>query len=633
MSKKSLFLFILLLISKIQVKDMQNIKKSKLIQYLSLLSFLFFTVILHAQQLITFPTIPSRTPSDKYQCRVRQVGSSVWQDAFVLQTLSKTRINNPDGSNQNGYVPILTNWTASWIAFEFSGTAVEVEIAKVGGAAITKAMVRPVGHASAAQIINGKAYITFQNPTNVNVDIDGQMEDKYTGMGYSGPPVHTISLFANAIFKEPKLTNPRVYALNPGETIPNSSTWDTLVFKPGIHRVGTPYVMSSNKVLYVPGNAVVHGTIQPPDTWGSSAIANWSIYGSGALSGEEVPRAPGEKFNKPFTYQSSSVRLEGFVIVDPAHHTFNMNNTSDDPTKVNIYKNLKILGWRVNGDGLNAFKNSTITDCFFRCQDDHFYYGGDNVKISNCVCWSDFNGSVLFVTKGATTMESSFFKDIKVIYHRAFWHYWEGGRVISFREREPGNVIKNVQIKNVLVEDPFPAFPPFYFKMANPNNSNALVDYSNILIENVRQDNPAVKSSSDNSSNRPRNTMLGLDDARKFSNITFKNCSYNGKKLCSFADGDFLTNSFTQNIAFGDNCTVQLAEPDANNSDLVFIYPNPANSDINFDCPKGFQILNSIGQIMIESKQATSRINISDLQNGIYILKTDKQARKFIKSQ
>ena len=317
-----------------------------------------------------------------------------------------------------------------------------------------------------------------------------------------------------------------------------------------MHRIGTPFQISSNKVLYIPGNAVVHGTIHPPDTWGANASYNWSVYGSGALSGEEVARAPGEKWNKPFTYQANQIRLEGFVVVDPAHHTFNMNNNDENPANVNIYKNLKILGWRINGDGLNAFRNSEITDCFFRCQDDHFYYGGDNVRISNCVCWSDYNGAVLYVTKGAKVMESSYFKDVTVIYHRAGWHYWEGGRVISFRDRKPGNVIKNVQIKNVLIEDPFPAFPPFYFKMLNPDNSSAAIDYDNILIENVKQEHPNVSGSGDNTYGKPRNTMLGLDEARKFKNITFKNCHYNGKWLGSFQDGNFLVNKYVENITF-----------------------------------------------------------------------------------
>jgi hypothetical protein len=525
--------------------------RSNLFLFIAILSFLISPDFIKAQELITYPDIPGRAPSDKYLCRMRQVGTEEWKDAFVLQTISKPEVKDANGANLTGYKNNLLNWTASWIAFEFSGTAVEVEISKVGGSVIKKAMVRPVGHASAAKIENGKAYITFEKPANINVDIDGQMEDRYTGMGYSGPPVHTISLFANPVFKEPKLSNPKVYALNPGEPIPaDRSSWDTIYFKPGVHHIGTPFQISSGKVLYIPGNAVVHGTIHPPDTWGANASYNWSVYGSGALSGEEVARAPGEKWNKPFTYQANRVRLEGFVVVDPAHHTFNMNNNDENPAKVNVYKNLKILGWRINGDGLNAFRNSEITDCFFRCQDDHFYYGGDNVRISNCVCWSDYNGAVLYVTKGAKTMESSYFRDVKVIYHRAGWHYWEGGRVISFRDRKPGNTIKNVQIKNVLVEDPFPAFPPFYFKMSNPDNSSASIDYDNIIIENVVQEHPGVSGSGDNTYGKPRNTMLGLDDARKFTNITFKNCYYNKKWLGSFDDGNFLFNKYVENITF-----------------------------------------------------------------------------------
>jgi hypothetical protein len=481
-----------------------------------LLIILFFTITLHAQNLVTFPDIPGRTPSDKYICRVRQVGSDEWKSAFVIQTKCK---NNPDENTpptgaDNGYFKILDGWSASFIAFEFSGTSVEVEISKVGGAAITKAMVRPVGHASAATIVNGKAYIVFDKPANVNVDIDGQMEDKYTGMNYAGPKIHTISLFGNPVYKEPVSTNPRVISLNPGETIPlgTSTAWDTIYFKPGIHNIGTPYTIHSNKVLYIPGNAIVHGTIHPKNAWGNDASKKWSVYGSGAISGENILWTGDDNKNaKTFTYQAEAARMEGFVVMDPANHTFNMNHTGPDAS-VNVYKNIKVFGWRKNSDGVNAFRNSTITDCFFRVQDDVFYYGGDNVKISNCVTWNDANGAVVYVTKGATSMDMSYFKDIKVIYHRAYWHYWDGGRVISFRDRKPGNTIKNVQIRNVLIEDPKSAFPPFFLKMANPDNSSAAVNFDNIIIENVRQQYPAVTIPGRDPT---RNTMLGLDDNQK----------------------------------------------------------------------------------------------------------------------
>jgi hypothetical protein len=68
-------------------------------------------------------------------CRVRQVGTEEWKDAFVLQTISKPEIKDANGANLTGYKNNLLNWTASWIAFGFSGASVEVEISKIDGTA------------------------------------------------------------------------------------------------------------------------------------------------------------------------------------------------------------------------------------------------------------------------------------------------------------------------------------------------------------------------------------------------------------------------------------------------------------------------------------------------------------------
>ncbi|MGL4631850.1 MAG: 3-coathanger stack domain-containing protein, partial [Leadbetterella sp.] len=531
---------------------MKSIKCS----YLFLMSLLLFSEIMQAQELITYPTIPGRSPSDKYTCRVRKVGTTTWQDAFVLQTVSKPNATSP--SPNNGYVSDLKNWTASWIAFEFSGGAVEVEIALASGVSIsgltsiTQAMVRPVGHASSAVISNGKVYVTFTQPANVNVDINNQMEGQYTGMFYGGSPIHTISLFANPVYKKPTLTNPRVFQLNPGETIPptTDTSWDTLYFKPGIHHIPIPYVMNNNKTLYIPGDAVVHGTVHSNDLWGFGAYHDWSVYGSGTVSGEEIPWVePLALETTPFARHAYRVKLEGFVVADPAHHVFFVLNTTNQPENKNYLKNLKVLAWRLNSDGVNPDGNTDVRNCFFRCQDDNMKYPHDNGSISDCVCWSDFNGSALYVDAGGT---NSSVNNITVIYHRAAWHYWKSGRTISFRDVQPGMTMQNINIKNVLVEDPLPAFPPFFFEMNNPNNSNAPITLTNVNIENVRQDYPCVPANYTWATwaLTPRNTFWGLDATRKFENITFKDCYYNGVRLCSFSDGNFDVNSFNQNVSF-----------------------------------------------------------------------------------
>lgn len=67
-------------------------------------------------------------------------------------------------------------------------------------------------------------------------------------------------------------------------------------------------------------------------------------------------------------------------------------------------------------------------------------------------------------------------------------------------------------------------------------------------------------------------------------------------------------------------------------SDLL-ICPNPASEIIYADCKKGFQIYTSTGQLVLQSKHATTQINISDLPTGIYFLKTEHQFGRYIKTE
>ena len=51
-----------------------------------------FSGILEAQHLKTFFIIPARTASNKYTSRLRQLGSTTWQDEFVVQTICKPKV-------------------------------------------------------------------------------------------------------------------------------------------------------------------------------------------------------------------------------------------------------------------------------------------------------------------------------------------------------------------------------------------------------------------------------------------------------------------------------------------------------------------------------------------------------------
>ncbi len=69
------------------------------------------------------------------------------------------------------------------------------------------------------------------------------------------------------------------------------------------------------------------------------------------------------------------------------------------------------------------------------------------------------------------------------------------------------------------------------------------------------------------------------------------------------------------------------------NAAAFLLYPNPATTFINADCVNGYQIYNSLGQLLLESGQSTNRVDISSLAVGLYVLKTGQQLGRFVKKE
>ncbi|GAB3222594.1 hypothetical protein GCM10027423_57100 [Spirosoma arcticum] len=61
------------------------------------------------------------------------------------------------------------------------------------------------------------------------------------------------------------------------------------------------------------------------------------------------------------------------------------------------------------------------------------------------------------------------------------------------------------------------------------------------------------------------------------------------------------------------------------------IYPNPATSVINVTCDKGYRMFNVSGFLVKESDHPTTTISIADLPTGLYIIRSDNRAGRFLK--
>ena len=181
--------------------------------------FLKCSVILGSSQkesLYVYGEVPGLQPSPYYKIQVRTVGAEYWLDPFTFLT----ECTGEKFCNTTGMFKPLHEWSNSYINFEMEeGTDVEIKITKlfedpVTKAVVTKAVVHPKTSAKSCEIKKGAVHIVINKPVLFTVDINGQMDDQDTGKlphargYYDGPPIHTVTIFANPVISRPSLDDP-----------------------------------------------------------------------------------------------------------------------------------------------------------------------------------------------------------------------------------------------------------------------------------------------------------------------------------------------------------------------------------------------------------------------------------------
>jgi hypothetical protein len=490
-----------------------------------------------AGELRVYPPVPGLAPSAHYQVRIRSTNEDAkWQSAFAWQTECK---------KEEGYFESLEGWTHAYVNFETSGP-VEIEISRVNGQPIRNAAMHPKRKASACSIKDGKAFVTLDKPCLVAVDIDGQMDGQDTGKGYKGPPLHTISLFANPpLAGKPSPDGPGVRTVKPGEKAPADGDWKTLYFLPGVHDIGAGFPVSANRQYYIPGDAMVYGSFHNAEWPDGHHIR---LFGHGTLSGARLKHASalGKLFGggskasrKPIEiFGASDTQVEGLTIADSASHSVMLINGYKEGHPNDI-RWTKIFTWRANGDGINPFGNTRIEDCFIRTQDDSLYANG--LGIRRVVLWNDANGSSFVLS--ALPDHKLIVEDCDVIYSRANWHHWSGGRVFNMRGEGEDQTGAGVIFRNIRISDPRPTLQQFFIFMTVPepygDERRGAGDLSGILFQNI-----SIAASS--VIGEPQ-MLWGQKNAR-IRDLTFENLTLGGKPVTT-ADF-FKTNEFVEGLNF-----------------------------------------------------------------------------------
>ena len=233
-------------------------------------------------ELSVYGDVPGLNPSPFYQMKVKKEGSERYLHPFTFVTECTTE----KYCNTTGIFNHLANWSNSYINFEMQdGVDVEIVITKLSGDSIQKAVVHPYTASKNCVVKNGKAYVTINKTGLFTVDINGQMDDQDTGRlpntkeYYQGPPIHTLTVFANPfLVNKPSLNDEAgVYKVTPGEDVPSEGSWNTLYFLPGIHDIGVGFPVHSNKTYYIPGDSILYGTFHNDDARGEYSVENQKL--------------------------------------------------------------------------------------------------------------------------------------------------------------------------------------------------------------------------------------------------------------------------------------------------------------------------------------------------------------------
>lgn len=160
--------------------------------------------------------------------------------------------------------------------------------------------------------------------------------------------------------------------------------------------------------------------------------------------------------------------------------------------------------------------------------------------------WNDANGSAFVLSSLAQLNGRPItVEDCDVIYSRAKWHHWSGGRVFNMRGEGTGAAGANVVFRNINIEDPRPTLQQFFLCMAvpppysNKTNQRGSGDLAGIYFQNISIAAPSVLG-------EPQ-ILRGLSNAR-IQNLTLERLSIAGAPV---TNADFFqTNEFVEGLIF-----------------------------------------------------------------------------------
>lgn len=433
-----------------------------------------------------FPTSDPDIISEQYAVRARVLKADgnheSWQEITVLNVVPREPYEHPICGEQSSAYNITGDRRTSFAPFAFSGP-IEIEVTKLFGTEASRVEITPKAYNINPHYFDGQTVrfaikewgyisVNFISEDNRDSDGSGGFHIKYGLMLFADKPE------SESGYQIPKPDDVGVVVWNNETDIETIRKAEIIYFPAGDHKMkahknnqqefltvpedmeasplyhGQLRLNKSQKIYLAPG-AYVRGCFN-----GRGNDGVW-IYGRGVISGRDhlfheiiIPEFDnnGNWVQRTATKEAfvdligcDDIHLEGVCIIEPFHHTCPSG-------KRGLIKNLKILGFNYNNDGVRPSDGTVVDEIFIKSMDDYDYARGNHM-FKNSVIWPMFNGSVGMISWSTLGGEGWWFQNNQIINSETKNNYSNNDGIVG-SQADFGIQTHNIEVKNINIDHP-----------------------------------------------------------------------------------------------------------------------------------------------------------------------------------
>lgn len=449
---------------------------------------------------------------------------------------------------------------------------------------------------------------------------------------------------------EPVKTSEGVTVYNADMTAEELEQAEFLYFPAGDHNLknhfedGVLRLTKNRQQIYLAGGAYVRGAIH------GEGKDNIKVYGRGIMTGADyVWHEIRDKNGKKDAYMrfmgSDNCHFEGFIIENPCHHTI--------PSSKNTYhKNLKIIGWASNHDGIRPGGGSLSEQLFIKTSDD-YDYARDPHKVKNSVIWPTRNGA--FGMLGWNNLGTGYTEYEDIYFINGEWDVQittKSNQGVIGSNLNQGVTLANNKLSDLYLEDftSILANITIVYKDGLPLDTQKPGEIKNFHFENIKVETPFVNSAG----HKLWQEIRGFEHngvKATVHDITFTNLTAGGKLVTQDNHAEFfkIDENTTYNINFEVKGLIHTLRTTANQGGTI--YPlkgdihvaDGTNQYVTIEPDEGYRIKNvsidnqDIGYIQhialsdvtadhlieVEFEQGTNTFDLSTINNPMDYLADD----------